>query len=1134
MNKKRKRWILCFVILLLASFNRIIYVWGEGGHSNGGASGGGDHSTTAACHSYYNGYSYSGIRISVVDKNGRRIAGTKSIDVFPSVQNLKQSSSLGAGTYVLAAPHGAYERYPRYDYLDGIDTNVYRGRINVPVITAALSTEMYNASDVFAGITGLSAYSHTAVQDADSRYNPSLQSQDITRIYEHIQNTDSTTGYPFLTNLLKNYLNFKGPNELSATEIEETYIMFETILVEHVCDSTKGVNGTIYGTMTEIATMFSTWHEASETGDWSLSNYLMGGRSTLRMNASCGFSKCAPIGITPTSIEMTTTSMRRTDAGDYMRNPSSGYGAAIIWLGSVIRESDCNTVVGKINAKYYGTSDYDSLISKVRTGTLDMATAQTYDLKDDTTGEYLTITSPQDYDLLEKSNYTGSRNPTPNYASCADLPAVTIPTVCTSSADPELNIGPCDGNNYVKDNQDKQNWLVCETAYIKDGTSYSSDNTGHKSTETTKRSTADYYSDDPDTEDAVYLLINTVGNREYCAVFCKEEADTQFPLDVANVKASMTFVWSTADEQMARANGLFGSITIDKHCENQDGGYKYNDWLTDYKRNETRKIENFLQWKVNAISNSKLVQVGTPAITPRCPLGTYLYTLERPIGTATHSGDTWLGTTITKETECSNPGASKNGSTCRIETCASTLEIAMDNAKADELTYSTKYGYKHANELPYLDKIDQCVFNLEYVYDTAVEFFFEKLANKEYGPLSQDDFKVWPKTLDRTEITLNNNSNVKIDGCVPETVYRYECTALSEFSTISCTNKAETVTNCTPQTKVFWDVHALWEYNYPAPEFTWWSLKIGDRLMNTKSKTTEFGNSLDEYFYSIGYGLPTAFSLPDGNYPLKVFVGKIGDDAQIRIPDQTKRPNTAPLHTIPKEHFRPLFTDQVNSRYGFYYDQCVYSVRNELFGYDCEYNPTHDLTSESPEHCDPTKNDDPDGHLQTIDVVYRLVSLVSTSMDNDEALQKAFPGRDGQGRDPGYNWRLLTDDEIKDVLDDNVYNESPMFEIMLDVNAIQYIRKDNNSYRGTTNLYSSFYDESNVLKVHCATNGNQKYCASDFLTELHTTSDLNYPLDGTCFVGSNAIDRAQQILSNGGACNGTYSYRYDWLRGETR
>ena len=78
---------------------------------------------------------------------------------------------------------------------------------------------------------------------------------------------------------------------------------------------------------------------------------------------------------------------------------------------------------------------------------------------------------------------------------------------------------------------------------------------------------------------------------------------------------------------------------------------------------------------------------------------------------------------------------------------------------------------------------------------------------------------------------------------------------------------------------------------------------------------------------------------------------------------------------------------------GFKYE-CDYKVDNEIFAEECVYDNNDNLTSDSPDYCDPKRDDKNNSKkMLDLDIVYRIIDL-----DNP------FPGKDGNGRYPGDNW----------------------------------------------------------------------------------------------------------------------------------
>ena len=150
-------------------------------------------------------------------------------------------------------------------------------------------------------------------------------------------------------------------------------------------------------------------------------------------------------------------------------------------------------------------------------------------------------------------------------------------------------------------------------------------------------------------------------------------------------------------------------------------------------------------------------------------------------------------------------------------------------------------------------------------------------------------------------------------------------------------------------------------------------------------------------------------------------------------------------------------------------------------------------------------------------------------MKEGDDVNKAFPGVDGGGRNIGDNWNKVYGN-IPDILRADVYqndrNGNPnlgMYEIFMDVGTIQKIRESNKSFGG--NEYTSFDN------VKCAVDGsdvNKKYCASDFISELHAGSYGN-KLEGTCITNPDTQSRAADVLANG--CHKSYTFGpIDWRR----
>ena len=101
--------------------------------------------------------------------------------------------------------------------------------------------------------------------------------------------------------------------------------------------------------------------------------------------------------------------------------------------------------------------------------------------------------------------------------------------------------------------------------------------------------------------------------------------------------------------------------------------------------------------------------------------------------------------------------------------------------------------------------------------------------------------------------------------------------------------------------------------------------------------------------------------------------------------------------------------------------------------------------------------------------VYRTISL------GDK--KTSFPGKNGNGRTPGSNWN--SDSLIKKIITDrqDVYNNEPMYEIVLDYSTLKNIRSDNKQIK---------YDYGNFNNLDCNENGAA--CSSKFLREKISVS----------------------------------------------
>ncbi len=781
----------------------------------------------------------------------------------------------------------------------------------------------------------------------------------------------------------------------------------------------------------------------------------------------------------------------------------------------------CEEALAEIHsdtAKYgtTGSAKYNDNIAAVRGGTFSYET-----IEKDASGNDVTVVRKMDRAYPEHSNLLPA-----NYGNGEASCDSNATTSCGTSA--LIKIDPCDstasGYNYYKDSSNKKYWLECGTAFIKGGVEYSSDNTGHVAVETTNG--------------------GIVGNHEYCKLYCYEEFETNFPGKVKNVKAGQTFGWGQSG---FRDDNTYGTIRIHKQCSNKkrtdaeglDGdGYLYKKWENDYKTNEKNLIDGYIQKGAAEDARAKLdeqhlygaTRTCCQTETYSCKVGNRWTTCTRCkiwgyVGWA-YSGQShnnqdnsfegssnWSGAST-------QPASGRGSSACVLS--YSEAENTARNQAYNQLTNQINSGASKSSsaktkEPKLLEKIRQCTNNIKYVYKTVVTFSFEEPENHFYG--SNDRMFSNHDELDVTPVNGTegyNTANVNKSSCTTKRVPTYSCSG-DRLSAKCVVASIENVLDCT---QVTWDINGEWKYTYAAGEFEWYSLKTNNKLMNGTNKTGEG----DEFFYSLGYGLPTAFTLPSGVYgdtddtEMAVIVTNLGDHGEIS--DDTSV-NKEKNYNTAEGHFAPV-AESVNGGKGFKY-QCTYEVDNDIFGYDCVYENGR-LTSNSPKYCDKSKDNNPDGELVGIDVAYRLVSLLNTGDD----INKAFPGQDGTGRRIGYNWNL-EESVVTDILRSDIYQQDrngrpnlAMYEIFLDVKKIQEIRQDSKNFAGSGDPYTSFEN------IKCA-GDNQKYCASDFISELASTGPDATRLYGTCITDIDTQTRANNVLANG--CNGTYTFpTINWVR----
>ena len=1127
LEKKGKSIIVSLLLISLLVFSGVAVVFGAA-DGNGSSYPGGSFGSCSGKNCMWAGQ--SGMRISLVDSNGNRVSGTTHIDLWITgkLGSMKRYALYKDGGELIWDFDGAwYGNQIKQEFLANPAGLQYGDYFNLPTV--------YDMKDVL-------GHDFTSVYE---KWDPAW----VQKVADWIKDNTSNTDTRIMDAILRK-LGFNEDNPSITASNLGYYLQYEP-LVAHGRIGSIITNYIFIGSVSE-------YYKYDKEKAGSSSAWVSGGSTHIYI-----YRDKAPSNFT------TGTGRDVSNLLSYRDGKIIGEGVAHIWLSDLITNTfSCDEAIGYINSNYTpGTEAYHNAVAKLRNGT--------FKYTDDSGVERVQVVGYNHY-YLKKEVYTSLSGGLaacndPEAESCQDAidyindhpekypkgstayhnavaqvknktftylkevrPGVTEFRVIDASENTNYdylnrsvyesnggiaackNRGVCDyqgynvdiddcitGKTYFGDINEIDAWLTCEIAYTKDGVIYSSDNTGHQAVETTNG--------------------GVVGNSEYCEVFCYEDFETRFPTSVNGVKAGQTFKWGAVD-------GTFGSVRVTKKCSTQNyvegqQGYRFDEWEDDYKSNEKKLIKYYMNkasyeeamGDITTTTTSKYTgcevcpdTCGTAPNTYACGCHFTCNRKYKGIASVTVENNSYnhsyIGT-IKGESEALYYSTGYDYSTkAEAKTAAKGGLKAILQSYANE-EYA-KYTGQLLKEQTLLEKIKQCTNNLKYVYETAVRFTFSEPLNEAYGDPNTRKFSF---DGDLDVIEEYNEDNVDTSNCTRKTVYSYECSGTGTSST--CTPTRKTVLDCSV---VKWNITGTYTYRYPTNKFQWYTLKTNGTLVNEEKK----GSEDEAYFYSIGFGLPTAFSLTNGSYELKVTVSDLGDKATTTGAQQ---------YNVENGHFAPI-ANRVNTidgdGYGFDYS-CVYNVENEIFGYDCQYDENGNLTPDSPEYCDDKEDGDPDGSLVGIDITYRLVTLLS----DGDTIDKAFPGMDGNGRLPGSNWNIGTT-ELLTILDADVYNtDQAMYEIMLDVNAIQQIRQDNEKYFDVgKDPYTSYIDYDGRQKVFCATGTDQqKYCASDFISRLYVGTGLNYRLLGTCLPTSNTEERAERILNNG--CDGYYNYpNINWAR----
>lgn len=302
-------------------------------------------------------------------------------------------------------------------------------------------------------------------------------------------------------------------------------------------------------------------------------------------------------------------------------------------------------------------------------------------------------------------------------------------------------------------------------------------------------------------------------------------------------------------------------------------------------------------------------------------------------------------------------------------------------------------------------------------------------------------------------------------------------------------------------------IEANYEFNY-GNDLHWYSDKSNNSNLKTKE---ELGSDSSNYKYQeLGFGLPTQFTTPTIKYELW---NEDGYDWE-KVTNSNEGYMYAEISKIgtPNNdntyHFDRLV--KLNSNSEGYFENgtvkygCTYSVINELFDTEC-------LGKDGNRICEG------DITPKGLDVVFRTVELINIESNNiNEEINKAFPGKAGNGRERGKNWNI-SEEELKEILDNNVYDKEPIYSIRLTSSAIQKIRRWNSNARREEiepylNIDTSIEpsDNTGFTGYKCSKGDKSKYpyCASEFLSELINDNSIEF--NGTCTEEPNTLRRSNK------------------------
>ena len=710
--------------------------------------------------------------------------------------------------------------------------------------------------------------------------------------------------------------SFTDNRQPPETELHCIYIQFEPLLLMRIaritavgpnmgqagCVSAAGCSFAddqlIYGTVGEIA-----WMSSDEVHSIF--------ESMLRMNSVGLYINRPerPQGF-GTSVARPSVVTNNTSAGGnniriwQLRTPEwSHAGVAHMWLGDFTPgpiPTTCPEAVDYIRA--LPESEWESRLNQLRS-----SAGLTFT---NTAGEQVTA-GPFNYNMLNPAMFNSAQvlagqgtffTPYPSHSCQPGQPCCgtwSILPIEPPPCLPEIHIAECPtdefeiGVSYFRDNASLECWLEQGVAFLEkiSGDSFSSENTGAPKNEV------------PNSDGDV--LSSTVGDAEFCRIFCREEFESSFPgmwhvqprwgPDGSIVRAGQTFFWGLGD----REDAILANIIVRKTCSNQayEGdknnpnraetpyGYRFLSWKRYFLANQVRLIRGFLQYEAATF----LVNLGIEAITPSvssCCLTDYVCpppgegscwcpapggiphanSQSRSISytptTDTHVGQIQYNfmTPQTVTVQRASSGSCMPPAEAWIEAQTTQRQNVMNQLIAARDAGRAQWQQAVANEEPVLSRIRRCYNNLLYVYETVVEFIFQEPINNLYGN-TRDFHGSWELRKDGLEIFQEPNANYS--QCAHFPVYKYICQPTGGVNTnANCELDEAMVRDCHAVTHsshlgtlhgVMFDINPGEEpiiyYYEPEADFTWYSLRINNELINrTERDDSDFADARFDAF----------------------------------------------------------------------------------------------------------------------------------------------------------------------------------------------------------------------------------------------------------------------------------------------